>query len=121
VKTPVYLFVLFLIATAPRVALAEGDSFTNGVVIAKIIGPAKWTPDSADPGFPRTKGYVEYFFTSIEIVETKNDFLNEFKGRRILLRTDAFDKNCAAKLFHSKFESRSRQMERKLYALCAAI
>jgi len=66
--------------------VSRADEFQDGIVFAKIIGSNKWTKETAE------KGSDVYFFTTIEITNTKSNFVEEIRGHQIKLRTGEFDK-----------------------------
>jgi hypothetical protein len=84
------LLLVAALAVFAKESRADDYTFTNGIVFAKIIGPNKWTKETAeskfDPKFPN------YFYTTIAIVSTKNGFLQELKGQKVKVRADDFDK-----------------------------
>jgi hypothetical protein len=105
-KTVYKLIALAIVFVAyTNTTRAEEYTFTNGVVFAKIIGPNKWTKETAESKFD-AKG-LNYFYTTIEIVSTEDDFLQELKGRKVKVRSDDFDKTFLGKTVAVHLERRT--------------
>lgn len=98
-----------LIAISCLALAAHADYiFENGIVIAKIIGPSKPTPETLEPG---PGGKWGYFYTTIEIVDVKNGFVKELKGKKKQVRTGSFDKNLIGKTMPLRVTSRKKHAD----------
>jgi hypothetical protein len=83
-------------------------AFTHGIVFAKIFGPNKATPETVEPG---SGGDWGYFYTTIGIVDVKDGFGSELKGKRLLVRTGTFDELLIGKTVPLKVTLRTKGVD----------
>ncbi|MCD6052684.1 MAG: hypothetical protein K0Q55_4106 [Verrucomicrobia bacterium] len=67
---------------------ATNAPITQGTIVARIIGPSAPTAQTALPAKP---GHIKNFWVTLHVVDTKDFFASELKGKTIRLPSCAFD------------------------------
>ena len=70
---------------------AENDApITHGTIVARVVGPNVPTPDTAIPTTETNS--ITNFWVTLKVVDVKENFATELKGKTIKLPTSAFSK-----------------------------
>ena len=109
-----------LLVVISLLACSEGGpAITQGTIIARLMGPNQPTTETA---LPASAGTVTNFLVALKVVDVRDNFAKELKGKTIRLQTCEFSKSLLGKTVALRVShSRGRYPGSNYWLVCTSI
>ena len=92
--------------------------FTHGVITARIVGPYQPTPETVIPSPP---GIVTNFWVTLDVVDVRDGFASDLKGKTIKLPTTSFDQTLVGSIVPMTITKRVGDEEKPYWLTCTSV